>query len=90
MNETICQEAQKLTTGDRAASYGCPLDNFQITVNLINARFGTKFSPEDFAEIMILCKIARQANAAKRDNMVDIAGYANTHQMAIDERNRRK
>jgi hypothetical protein len=87
--KSVCQEAQELTTGDRASSYGHPLDNFTRTANLINARFGTSFSAEDFAEIMILCKIGRQANASKRDNIVDIAGYANTHQMVIEERERR-
>lgn len=88
--ETVCQEAQRLTHSDRNSSYGHPLDNFGITVAMLNARFGTKFSVEDFAEIQIICKLGRQANASKRDNLVDIAGYANTHQMVIDERNRRK
>jgi len=90
---TVCVEAERLTHGDRHAAYGHPLDNFQITVDLINARFRNKISkpfvPEDFAEIMILAKIARQANAHKRDNPVDIAGYANTLQMVKDERARR-
>jgi hypothetical protein len=88
-DKSVCQEAQEITTGERAASYGHPFDNFTRTVNLINARFDTKFTPEDFAEIMILCKIARQAQANKRDNLVDVAGYANTHQMVIDERYKR-
>lgn len=83
--ETICEEAQRLTHGDRGDDYGHPVDNFQITVDMINARFGTEFTAQDFAEIMILCKIGRQANASKRDNMVDIAGYANTYGMIADE-----
>ena len=88
-NETICEEAQRLTHGDRNNDYGHPLDNFQVTVDLINARFGTSFKPEEFPEIMILVKLGRQANASKRDNLVDIAGYANTYGMIGDERDKR-
>ena len=93
MSETVCQEAQRITHSDRNASYGHPLDNFGITIDMLNARFRNKLKEpltiEEFAEIQIICKLGRQANASKRDNMVDIAGYANTHQMVIDERNRR-
>jgi hypothetical protein len=91
--ETVCQEAQRLTHSDRNTSYGHPLDNFCITIDMLNARFRGKlkepFTIEEFAEIQIICKLGRQANSSKRDNLVDIAGYANTHQMVVDERERR-
>lgn len=87
---SICEEAQSLTTGERAAAYGHPIVNFTTTANLINARFGTAFTPDEIAEIMILVKIARQVQAKKRDNMVDIAGYANCIGLIEEERERRK
>ena len=62
---------------DRRRRYGPPLDHFTITVNLINARFGTSFRPEDWATMMQLDKIARSAGPADHpDNDIDGAGYA--------------
>ena len=45
---------------------------------------------EDVAIAMILAKVSRESHAPKRDNAVDIAGYAETLQMVRDERQRRK
>lgn len=62
---------------DRRRRYGPPLDHFTITVNLINAAFGTAFKPEDWATMMQLDKIARSRGPADHpDNDVDGAGYA--------------
>ena len=62
---------------DRRAKYGPPRNHFAITVALINAAFGTKFKPEDWATIMQLDKIARSRGPADHpDNDIDGAGYA--------------
>jgi hypothetical protein len=39
---------------------------------------------------MCCVKLSRQVNAPKRDNMVDLAGYAETVQWCLDEREARK
>lgn len=93
---TVLDEANKLVHGNRNVDYGHPLDNFATTATLINGYIEGKYkttirlSPEDVAVIMILVKAARLANAFKRDSIVDIAGYAETLQMVIDERDRRR
>jgi hypothetical protein len=62
---------------DRRRRYGPPKDHFTITVGLINAAFGTKFKPEDWATIMQLDKIARSRGPSDHpDNNIDGAGYA--------------
>lgn len=62
---------------DRRRRYGPPKDHFTITINLINARFGTAFKPEDWATMMQLDKIARSAGPGDHpDNDIDGAGYA--------------
>lgn len=62
---------------DRRRRYGPPVAHFSITVNLINARYGTSFKPEDWATMMQLDKIARSAGPADHpDNDIDGAGYA--------------
>jgi hypothetical protein len=45
---------------------------------------------EDFGPMMILAKVSRQANSPKRDNMTDSAGYAETTERVIFERERRR
>lgn len=85
VKETILQEAQRLIYGDRNVDYGHPLDNFTHTAALLNAMYGTTFTPEDCPKIMILFKLSRSMNKEKRDNWVDIAGYAGTAQECVDE-----
>lgn len=93
-SESILLEAERLTNQDRRATYGHPLDDYMRTAALFNAAFAHKLkeplSPEDLMLTMILVKVSRQVNAAKRDNLVDIAGYANCINLAHDERDRRE
>lgn len=77
----VLQEAESLITGDRNASYGTPTQNFQNTADLLNVQFGHKLKERltatDVAMIMIQLKMARLiASPNKRDNWVDLAGYA--------------
>lgn len=93
--ESILQEAQRIVHGDRGDAYGHPIDNFTQTANLWNTTFAAKlregaaFTAEDVALAMIQVKVSRQTHVPKRDNLVDIAGYAETHQMVTEERQRR-
>jgi len=91
--ETILQEAQRLTHGPRQADYSHPLDDYTRTAALVNAAFAHKlkepFMPEEVTLIMALVKISRQVHKPKRDNMVDLAGYAWCTDDIPAERNRR-
>ncbi len=78
----VLDEAKNLTTGDRNKDYGDPLPNFQDTADLLTVQFrhkfkeGERFTPSDVAKIMVHVKMARMIKRNKRDNWVDIAGYA--------------
>jgi len=82
MSENILQEADRLTTKDRMVSYDHPLPNHERIADLWNAymrnRLGpeTPLNPSDVCHMMILVKMARDMFCPKRDNLVDIAGYA--------------
>jgi hypothetical protein len=92
---TILEEAQSLVHGDRGKSYGLPLDDFSRTAGMLTAAFkdllkpGACFLPEHVAYIQIMVKISRAMNGLKRDHHVDIAGYAETAQMVVEEREKR-
>jgi hypothetical protein len=66
---------------DRHTKYGPPVEHFSRTASLVNAAFGTTFTPSDWALVMVLDKIARQLGPqATNDAAIDIAGYAACHQ----------
>jgi hypothetical protein len=92
-NESILEEAQRLTHGPRASDYGSPLDDYKRTAELASALLSHKLSSpitaSEMAMIMICVKLSRQVNKPKRDNMTDAAGYAWVVQECIDEEARR-
>jgi len=98
MSETILQEAQRVR-GEREAAYGHPFDDYTRTGRMVGAiidgwlRQQPGFEriprvPDVPAEIGTLLqavvKISRQVNEPARDNMTDLAGYADCTQACVD------
>lgn len=79
-NESILEEAQRLTHGDRAAAYGHPYDDYSRTAALWSVLLGGKLTKpitaHEAALCMIAVKLSREIHTPKRDNMVDAAGYS--------------
>lgn len=77
---TILEEAQEIIYGDREKTYGRPERNLTAIAEMWNAYLansnGSAITAHDVCMMMMLLKIARQANAYKRDNLVDACGYA--------------
>ena len=80
----ILKEADDITGGCRQEAYGSPEDNFREIAGYWSNYLKKKIEPADVARMMILLKIARQTHNPKRDNLVDIAGYARTEEMLGD------
>jgi hypothetical protein len=91
--ESVCQEADRLVSGERQNDYGHPLDNFNKVAGLFSAFLGDKLKEPVTADeaglLLVLLKVAREGNAPKRDNLVDIAGYAKVVELIQEERARR-
>lgn len=79
-NETILDEAARLTSGDRQRDYDHPLPNHERIARLwqayLDGRKGGPLTPVDAAWMMLLVKVARDQATPKRDNATDAAGYA--------------
>lgn len=86
----VLEEANKLVHGDRNADYGHPIDDFTRTAQMWSAILGVTVSAEQVGLCMCAVKISRQCNKPKADNLVDLAGYAETVNMVINERGRRE
>ncbi len=74
--ESVLQEAERLVNGDRQQSYGDAYESFARIAKLWSAYKGVKITPKDVASMMILMKVSRSVTSSKRDNWVDISGYA--------------
>lgn len=82
--DSVCREALKLVHGDRQDSYGHPYEDFSRTAKIWTEILGHAVTPAQVALCMIGVKLSREVNKPKRDNVVDIAGYAETLQMVKD------
>jgi len=86
-SESVLDEAKRITGGSRQSDYGHPADDFARTARMWTGilagklRDGAEVGPMDVPLCMIAVKLARQAHRHKRDNLVDIAGYARTAAM---------
>ena len=90
MRTPVTEEATRLVHGDRNASYGHPLDDMSRTAGMVSSALAHKLTEpltaEDVACIMCLVKISRQMNLPKRDNLTDLAGYAECWDWIVSER----
>ena len=80
--ENILQEADRITAGDRQRDYDHPRRNHERIAAFWRAHITAKYgvdvplTAEDAAWMMIYVKAARDMFTPKRDNLVDVAGYA--------------
>ncbi len=72
----VLEEARDLIQGDRASSYGDAKASFARIASLWSTYKGVEITAKDVAAMMILLKVSRGVTSAKRDNWVDIIGYA--------------
>lgn len=90
LRESVLVEAQGLVHGDRNAAYGSPLEDWSRTAGMVSAMLAHKLreplTAEDCAMILCCVKLSRQQHIQKRDNMTDLAGYAECVQWMLDER----
>lgn len=92
-NESVLEEAQRLTHGDRTAAYGHPYDDYSRTAALWSILLGAKLTKpitaHEAALCMIAVKLSREVHLPKRDNMVDAAGYSHVAFKCHEEQLRR-
>lgn len=89
-HQSVLTEAEGLVHGDRNISYGHPMDDFTRTAKMWSALFGFPVTAEQVGLAMICVKLSRECHRPKRDNLVDIAGYAETVEWTKHERQHRE
>ena len=80
MKQSILVEAARLVDTDRANDYGDPRDDFKriatIWSTLLENKLNTDLTSDEVGAMMIALKLSRSVYNKKRDNWIDIAGYA--------------
>jgi len=89
--KSICEEADHLVSNDRLKQYGHPLDNFTDIGKVWGMILNTDPIPPEIVGLMMAgLKLCRQKFLPKRDNLVDLAGYAKSIDLVLEEKQRRK
>lgn len=88
----VMEEANDIVNGDRQESYGHPLHNHSVTAAMMSFFLTRKYSKqvlldaEDICWFNVFQKISREANMAKRDNLVDVIGYVANIEMIREKK----
>lgn len=81
----VLEEAGKLVQGDRGEAYGHPTVKYKVLADLWSGILRFEVTPEQVVLCMLATKLGRESLNHKRDNLVDIAGYAKVLAMLTDE-----
>jgi hypothetical protein len=89
VDDSVLDEAKRLVYGDRERDYDHPINDFTRSAGVLNALGyrgpgGRDLKPEDIALLQIAVKLSREVHHVKRDNLVDICGYAETRRRVLD------
>lgn len=74
--KSILQEAIDIRGGERKTDYGDAVENFDRIAEIYQVLTGKFLSADDCCAVMIAVKLSRERHAHKRDNLVDLCGYA--------------
>ena len=74
--QSILQEADEIVNGSRQSDYGDANESFSRIATIASVMTGKELSPEDCCAVMMAVKLVRESFNHKRDNIVDLCGYA--------------
>ena len=83
MGKNILEEANEIV-GSRDKKYGDPIESWERVSRVASELTGKQLTPTDCVTVLIAMKLVRQLYSPKRDNMVDLAGYAHINQLLVD------
>ena len=75
-NKSIIAEAEEIVNGSRQSDYGDARESFSRIATIASVMTGKEISPEDCCAVMMAVKLVRESFNHKRDNLVDLCGYA--------------
>ncbi|MGM9532139.1 DUF6378 domain-containing protein [Intestinibacter sp.] len=74
--QSILDEAKSIVEGSRQSDYGDPVESFERISKAASMIAGKDLSPNECCAVLMAAKIVRESYSHKRDNLVDLCGYA--------------
>ena len=74
--KSILAEAEEIVNGSRQSDYRDANESFSRIATIASVMTGKELSPEDCCAVLMAVKLVRESFAHKRDNLVDLCGYA--------------
>lgn len=74
--KAILDEAKAIVEGSRQSDYGDPVESFDKIAKVTSMITGKDLSPKECCAVLMAVKIVREGYRHKRDNLVDLCGYA--------------
>ena len=75
-NKSILSEGEEIVNGSRHSDYGDAKESFSRIATIASVMTGKELAPEDCCAVLMAVKLVRESFAHKRDNLVDLCGYA--------------
>lgn len=74
--KSILSEAEEIVNGSRHSDYGDARESFSRVATIASVMTGKELTPEDCCAVLMAVKLVRESFNHKRDNLVDLCGYA--------------
>ena len=74
--KSILSEAEEIVNGSRHSDYGDAKESFGRVATIASVMTGKELAPEDCCAVLMAVKLVRESFNHKRDNLVDLCGYA--------------
>lgn len=75
-NKSILAEAEDIVNGSRQSDYGDARESFSRIATIASVMTGKELSPKECCAVLMAVKIVRESFKHKRDNLIDLCGYA--------------
>ena len=75
-NKSILSEAEEIVNGSRHSDYGDARESFSSVATIASVMTRKELDPEDCCAVLMAVKLVRESFAHRRDNLVDLCGYA--------------
>ena len=87
-NKSILAEAEEIVNGNRQSDYGDAANNFRRIANIVNSMYPQlNINAQQCCAVLMAVKLIREGFRHKRDNLVDLCGYAHIMNEINDRKN---